>query len=98
MRNVTLDLRVHPDNPNVTLHSFLVEISNDSGDHLTAFILAQAWAGKWTNRKKQKAWNAVHVRLDELSTRTGLTYRVAAHGSRPFCEKVARENGWTISA
>lgn len=98
MKTVSLDLRVHPDNPNVTIHSFLVEVANMSGEHLTAFVISQAWAGKWSNRKEGNAWNAVQVRLSELSTRTGLVYRVAAHGSLRFCELIARMEGWVISA
>lgn len=97
-KKVSLDLRVHPSNPNVTIHHFLVAVLDGNRKVIGALKFAQAWSGPWSDRKEQKAWNEINTRLTELSYVTGLEYSVAAHGTEKFCDRNLREMGWTLIA
>lgn len=97
-KKVSLDLRVHPSNPNVTIHHFLVAVRDESDEVIGALKFAQAWSGPWSDRKEQRAWNEISTRLTELSYVTGLEYLIAAHGTEKFCERHLREKGWTLIA
>lgn len=97
-KKVSLDLRVHPSNPNVTIHYFLVAVRDKEGEVIGALKFAQAWSGHWTERKEQKAWNEISTRLTELTFASGLEYSIEANGTEKFCDRHLREMGWTLIA
>lgn len=95
---VSLDLRVHPDNPNVTVHHFLVRIAGPTGVPIGYMMFSQAWTGKWSDKKEQRAWNSISTRLEELSYHTGLEYSIEATGSEEFCKKHMKKQGLPLLA
>lgn len=97
-RKVSLDLRVHPGNPNVTVHHLLALVRDGKGRELGCMMFAQAWTGKWSAKKEQKAWNEISTRLEELSYQTGLVYEIVATGAEEFCEQQRKEQGWILLA
>lgn len=97
-KKVSLDLRVHPSNPNVTIHYFLVVCRDENKEVIGALKFAQAWSGPWSDRKEQRAWNEISTRLEELSYASGLEYSIAANGTEKFCDRHLREMGWTLIA
>ena len=96
-KNVSLDLRVHPDNPNVTIHYFLVIVCEPSArEVIGAMKFSQAWSGPWSDRKEANAWNQISTRLEYLSGQTGLEYQIVAHGTAAFVERHRKEHGWLL--
>lgn len=89
--------KVFPSNKNVNYYYYLVEVSNDRGEHLCCYIIDQAYTGRDNLAKQSRLYSQVQAQLYENSQRTRLRYSLSSWGSRNVCLAVARNQGWQIT-